>query len=84
MKNKTPFYSLLVKFERGEPWSVQFGDYDRETVEAEIEDSYSDAFKTRIICTGPHQVEIDARVYSINVLESGRAREALQALGGAA
>jgi hypothetical protein len=68
MKNKKPFYSLLVKFEKGQPWSVQFGDYDRETVEDEAEDSYSDTFKTRIICTGPSQVEIDAKVFSLNLI----------------
>ena len=60
------YYSVLVQWERGDDWSVQFGDYSRSVCVDEIEDSYSDAYKTKIITTDDKQSAIDAAVATLN------------------
>lgn len=61
------YYTVAVKWERDDPWSAQFGDYEREVCEQEAEDSYSDAYKTRIIKSAPTQAAIDAAIAKLNV-----------------
>ena len=55
------YFSLIVRFTRGDRWAVQFGDYDRETVEAEAEE-YGDAYKVKIIKSAPEQSAINLAV----------------------
>jgi len=64
----TPYYSLLIR-EHGK-WSVEFGDYDRETVEFERADilyySGYGARDLKIIKSGVSQSSIDAAVAKLN------------------
>lgn len=60
------YYTLAVQFDKGDTFSVQFGDYDRETVVQEIEDSYADAHKVRIVRSGDTTAEINAAVAKLN------------------
>lgn len=63
---KTSYYTLLVKFEEADPWTAQFGDYDKSAVEDERDDSYEDAYCTKIIRTADSQSAIDAAVATLN------------------
>lgn len=60
------YYTLLVRYEAGDAWKAAFGDYDRETVVDERDDSYADAAATKIIATAPDQASIDAEVAQLN------------------
>jgi len=60
------YYTLAVQFDKGDTFSVQFGDYDREVVAQEIEDSYADAHKVRIVRSGDTTAEINAAVAKLN------------------
>lgn len=60
------YYTLAVQFDKGDTFSVQFGDYDREVVVQEIEDSYADAHKVRIVRSGDTTAEINAAVAKLN------------------
>ncbi|WQZ00314.1 hypothetical protein Shy_CDS0037 [Escherichia phage Shy] len=64
-KKAKQYFSLLTKTDG--VWSVQFGDYDRECVEQERDDSYSDE-KCRIIKTDDTQAAIDAAVAKLNAV----------------
>lgn len=65
------YYTLAERQPDG-PWSPQFGDYDKEAVEAERADMlYSGAGRLRgkdlkIIKTGDRQADIDAAVAKLN------------------
>lgn len=63
-------YHTLAVREDGR-WAPQFGDYDRETVEAERDDYRhgSQGIKARdlrIVTTGPTQADIDAAIAKLN------------------
>lgn len=58
------YYTLAVK-EDG-VWYAQFGDYDKETVKQEAEDSW-DGYKTRIVSSEASQVAIQAAIDALNV-----------------
>jgi hypothetical protein len=60
------YYSIAVQFEKGDKFSLQFGDYDREVVVQEIEDSYADAHKVRIIRSGDTTDQINAAINKLN------------------
>ena len=60
------YYSIAVQFDKGDTFSVQFGDYDREVVVQEVEDSYADAHKVRIVRSGDTTAEINAAVAKLN------------------
>ena len=62
------YYVLLVKYSSNDKWSDAFGDYDKEVVEDEAEDSYSDEYATEIIKTLDSQVLIDAEIARLNSL----------------
>ncbi len=55
----------------GYRWSPNFGDYDRDTVQDELEDSYSDYHPAciRIISTPCDQAAIDAAVARLNATD---------------
>lgn len=57
------YYSLVVK-ENG-VFALQFGDYNKQVVIDEREDSY-EGCKTKIICTKPDQASIDAAIKELN------------------
>lgn len=61
------YYTLAVQFDKGDSFSVQFGDYDKEVVVQEVEDSYADAHKVRIVRSGDTTAEINAAVAKLNV-----------------
>ena len=63
---KKAYYSLIARFEKSDSFSVQFGDYERETVAQEIEDSFDDCYQVKIISTAPEQAAIMARVAELN------------------
>lgn len=61
------YHTLLVKFDsKDEPWSIQFGDYDRDCVVDERNDCYSECIATKIICTYEDQASVDAEVNRLN------------------
>lgn len=57
-------YFTIAFFENGQ-WHVDFGDYDKEVVKQEIEDSYSD-YKTKIITTTKGHTELMAKLNKLN------------------
>lgn len=61
-----PYHTLLVKHNRGDRWSIEFGDYSRKVVKQEAEDSYSDAHRTTIITTADNQAAIEDAVARLN------------------
>lgn len=63
MKN---YHSIAVQWEKGDPYTLQFGDYDAEVVRQEAEDSYGDAYKVRIIHTGDTTESINAFLKNLN------------------
>ena len=60
-------YHSLVILQDGR-WGPQFGDYSREVVEQEAEDSYGDVPKKhrKIVTTGDKQADIVHRVAQLN------------------
>lgn len=60
------YYILVCRWAVGDPWSVEFGDYDRETVEEEREamNDCRDAIIRRV--SGDTQAAIDAHVAALN------------------
>ena len=60
------YYTLLVKYEKTDKWSIAFGDYKKAIVREELEDSYADCAKTRIIATIDSQAAIDSEVARLN------------------
>lgn len=64
-----PYHVLLERDDTGKPWRVQFGDYDRETVEDERRDTQDNGVPRhclKIITTGEGQADIDASVAALN------------------
>lgn len=68
MTKSASYYTLLVKYEKGDNWSIAFGDYKKAVVKQEIEDSYVDCYKTKIICTMNNQMDIDSEVSRLNTI----------------
>lgn len=68
MAKSKSYYSLLTAHDDDGVWHVQFGDYDRDVVKNELEDEWKGVpkVKTKIICTGDSQAEIDAAVAKLN------------------
>jgi hypothetical protein len=63
------YFSLLERDSAESPWAVQFGDYDRETVESERDEMIDRGIKRRnlrIIETGSKQADIFAAVAKLN------------------
>jgi hypothetical protein len=60
------YYTLLVKHTKSDPWSIQWGDYNRDVVAQEIDDSYCDEYRTKIICTSDEQDDIELAVKLLN------------------
>lgn len=60
------YYSIIVKFDKTDNWSVQFGDYDKTCCIDELEDSYSDCYKAKIIKTSDSQESIHTEVSKLN------------------
>ena len=63
------YYSVIARYEKAGPWSVQFGDYDKRVAREEAEFVLQDALQVRVICTGDTQEEIDAEVARLNGAE---------------
>ena len=58
------YYTMLARDFQTDPWRIEFGDYDRDVVEQEAEDT---DFETKIIRTdSDYQGEIDAAVTKLN------------------
>jgi hypothetical protein len=65
------YYTLLERDKPGSPWRITFGDYDRDTVEAEREEmttgyGATSPSRLKIIATGASQAAIDAAVAKLN------------------
>lgn len=63
------YHSLLIRESKAAPWSIHFGDYDREVVEAERDDVTEHEYKrgdTKIITTKGTQTAITAAVAKLN------------------
>lgn len=69
MKNQ--YYTLLIQNPDTNVWAVEFGDFDRETVEEERDITWREGegyklYNTKIIKTGEDQKEINAKVDELN------------------
>ena len=60
------YYNLVVKFKRDDKWSVQYGSYNRSEVIQEIEDSYSNCYRARVLGSDDSQDAINAAVAKLN------------------
>lgn len=65
------YHTLLIRADATSPWAPDFGDYDRETVEAERADRIEGTDETKpsnikIITTAETQAAIMARVAILN------------------
>lgn len=62
------YYTLVARDSKADKWAPQFGDYDREVVEQEMEDQKdSETFAFfKVISSGASQAEIDAAVSKLN------------------
>ncbi len=67
------YYTLLARDGKTAPWSIQFGDYDRETVATERDDwAQSGTYLKRdmmIVETGPKQADFLAKVDHLNTVK---------------
>lgn len=61
------YYSVLTCING--VWSVQFGDYDRDVAKDEEQEYKDNGEKTKLICTGDTQAEIDRYVKEANETE---------------
>lgn len=61
-----PYYTLIVKYEAADAWSIAFGDYDKECVKDERDDAYEDCHATKIVRTSDKQLDIAAAVATLN------------------
>lgn len=62
------YYSVITKQFKGDQWSIEFGDYDKECAIEEMEylkDS-GQYHQIKIIRTGDNQASIDAEVRRLN------------------
>ena len=61
---KAKKYYTVAFYDQGQ-WHVDFGDYDKEVVKQEIEDSYSE-YKTKIIVTTKGHDELMQKLAELN------------------
>lgn len=78
-KRRRPYHTLLLREGKGEPWSIEFGDYDRKVVDQEMQDrkeayDHTRKRKYQIITTGETEAEIRAAVAAINNSAEGPAK----------
>jgi hypothetical protein len=69
MAKSRTYHTLLSRDARTGRWCIEFGDYDRSTVEDELEDYLDHGYRRnqlRIIKTGDHQQDINAAVDALN------------------
>ena len=61
------YYTLVVR--ENDQWSPQFGDFNKEVVNDEMDDSYGEYKKKdlRVICTSESQEQIDTEVRNLNL-----------------
>lgn len=62
------YFSLVVRFDEFDQWSIQFGDYDRETVQQEATEYEGGCYAVKIIKTADTQASIDEKVEKLNSL----------------
>jgi len=60
------YYTLIVRFDALDRWAVQFGDYDREVVEAEAMEYSGGCYATKIIKTAASQLAVNLAVANLN------------------
>jgi hypothetical protein len=65
------YYSVIAQFEKGDTWSVEFGDYVRSVARDEAWAIKDDgAYRVKVIESGDTQAEITARVAEYNAKEA--------------
>ena len=62
------YYSVLVQWVDSNQWSVEFGDYDKECAQDEMEylKEQEDVCRVKLICTSDSQDAIMAKVNELN------------------
>ncbi len=70
-QKRRPYHTLLLREQQGQPWSIEFGDYDRTVVDQEMrdrKDAYDHTRKRKylIITTGETEAEIRTAVDAMN------------------
>lgn len=69
MARKRVYYTLVLRDDGDRRWRPEFGDYDRSSVQAEMESYTEHAYlkkNAKIITSGDKQAEIDAAVAQLN------------------
>lgn len=72
------YYTMFVRWEEGDPWTPEFGDYELETVRQELFDSYTECRETKIVA---HDEDTDIQVMTMN-MNADWDREWLETRGG--
>ena len=69
----TPYFVMVVKYEPGDPWAVEFGDYDKGTVKEELREYgyYNKADAKMITVPSDDQASIDRAVAELNAGSEG-------------
>lgn len=61
------YYLMIVQYEKGDQWCVEFGDYDRETVSDQLENEWENFFKSKIrSVSNDRQETIDEFIKQLN------------------
>lgn len=62
-----PYFTILVKWEKYDLWSSEFGSYNPEEVEEELESEYKEnCYNWRVIVTDGDQKSINSIVSQMN------------------
>ena len=60
------YYTLVVKYEGENFWSIEFGSFDYQEVDEEMDSRYEEDGECRIITTTANQQHIDNKVNELN------------------
>ena len=71
----TKYFTIVSRPDSRTPWSIEWGDYDRETVQDELVNfaAQHDDLVYRVIVSGDDQRSIDKRVRELNQADADEA-----------
>lgn len=69
IQQSRPYYTLVERDDAKSPWTIQFGDYDKGTVQFELDDRRDHGARAKnlmIICTGNLAKDVTEAVHKLN------------------